>query len=435
MFKFHEKTRKRLCRAAFFACAVLPTAAVLAWGVSRHLPGHAQQFADELSTQLALDVKLAGASHPRPGVLLLTDVTASDPESGLPLLKCGSLEVECAGQQVTVTASLVEIEASRAELLWQLAQRRLRQQLPGRDYRVTITADPVTWNAPRAAQSFIEVLVRLGQGPQGCEADISFRLAGAAGQEPAQLRIVRHRKPSPATAVTFNTGGAALPCSVFSPLADTSAWLGTRAQFNGLVWVRETPAGWDGELTGQLSQLDLDTLVSGRFPHVLRGAADLRLERAKLIGGRITEAAGALRGTAGQISASLLAAGCEALHLEGNRTKPASAKIEPYDRLALDFIIEPEGLTLLGRCGPTEALLVRNGEALWKQPPEQPQPVVALVRALVPANEVQVPAAVETDLLLRHLPLAPIKPPLGARGTPAAPHARLRVTSRPTGDH
>ncbi|HEY5313007.1 MAG TPA: hypothetical protein VIK18_10830, partial [Pirellulales bacterium] len=87
----------------------------------------------------------------------------------------------------------------------------------------------------------------------------------------------------------------------------------------------------------------------------------------------------------------------------------------------------PAGLTLLGRCGPTEALLVRSGEALWKQPAQQPQPVVTLVRALVPANEVQVPAAGETDLLLRHLPLAPIQPPSNADGTPITPHARLRI--------
>ncbi|HEY5314525.1 MAG TPA: hypothetical protein VIK18_18475, partial [Pirellulales bacterium] len=72
MFKLHETTRKRLCRAMFFALALVPTAAVLAWGVSRHLPGRAQRLADELSAQLALDIRLSDVSHPRPGVLLLT---------------------------------------------------------------------------------------------------------------------------------------------------------------------------------------------------------------------------------------------------------------------------------------------------------------------------------------------------------------------------
>ena len=52
---------------------------------------------------------------------------------------------------------------------------------------------------------------------------------------------------------------------------------------------------------------------------------------------------------------------------------------------------------------------------------------VTLVRALVPANEVQVPAAGETDLLLRHLPLAPIQPPPSADGAPATPRTRLRI--------
>jgi hypothetical protein len=426
MFKLHETTRKQVYRALFFALALVPTVAVLAWGVARHLPGRAQQLADELSAQLSLDVRLSDVSHPRPGVLLLTDLAVADPETGLPLLKCGSLEVEYSAEQITVAASLVEVEAARAELLWRLLDRRLRQS-PDRDDRMTITADPVTWKTPGASQTFNEVLVRLGEASTGREAEISFLLAGAKADEPTQLRIVRHRKPAPATAVTLKTGGAALPCSAFAPLVDTTAWLGTRAQFNGYIWVRETPLGWDGELTGELTQLDLDALVTGRFPHVMRGTADLRLERAKLIGGRITEAAGALRGTAGEISSSLLVAGRKALHLEGHPNLESSVAIESYDRLAVDFVIEPEGLTLLGRCGPTEALLVQNGHALWKQPAQQPQPVVTLVRALVPANEVQVPAAGETDLLLRHLPLAPIQPPLSADGTPTTPHARLRI--------
>ena len=164
--------------------------------------------------------------------------------------------------------------------------------------------------------------------------------------------------------------------------------------------------GWDGELTGQLTQLDFDTLVTGRFPHVLRGTADLRLERAKLMGGRITEAAGALTrhrrrdqhfATDGR-GRSLAPGSWQAAAVVGHDQSLRPPGPGFHHRI--------QGATLLGRCGPTEALLVRNGEALWKQPLEQPQPVVALVRALVPANEVQVPAAGETDLLLRYLPLA-----------------------------
>ncbi|HWC88992.1 MAG TPA: hypothetical protein VG433_05045, partial [Pirellulales bacterium] len=114
MFKLHETTRKRVYRALFFALALVPTAAVLAWGIARHLPGRAQQLADELSAQLSLDVQLSDVSHPRPGVLLLTDLAVADPETGLPLVKCGSLEVEYSAEQITVAASLVEVEAVRA---------------------------------------------------------------------------------------------------------------------------------------------------------------------------------------------------------------------------------------------------------------------------------------------------------------------------------
>src|ERR1700742_2986455 len=113
----------------------------------------------------------------------------------------------------------------------------------------------------------------------------SFRLAGSERQEPAQLRLVRHKQPHPATSITLKTGDAALPCGVFAPLVDPTAWLGSRAEFSGYVWLEETPRGWDGEITGQLTHLDLDRLVTGRFPHVVHGEADLRIERAKLLDG------------------------------------------------------------------------------------------------------------------------------------------------------
>lgn len=72
-------------------------------------------------------------------------------------------------------------------------------------------------------------------------------------------------------------------------------------------------------------------------------------------------------------------------------------------------------------------VLENHPEAKILDHPTHVTPVVALVRMLAPASEVQVSATQETDGLLRVLPLPPIKRP--APPTARPPEARLRFAA------
>ena len=67
---------------------------------------------------------------------------------------------------------------------------------------------------------------------------------------------------------------------------------------------------------------------------------------------------------------------------------------------------------------------------LLGDPTAQPLATVALLRTLVPQNQLQVPATRQTDWLIRHLPVADAVRPAGQ--TP--PRVHLRLGSNRTGE-
>ena len=82
MFQLHDRTRRRLCLAAFVCVGAIPSLLVGGWCVARHLPGRAQAEADALGRQLGLVVKLEAVKHLRPGAMLYEGIELADPETG-----------------------------------------------------------------------------------------------------------------------------------------------------------------------------------------------------------------------------------------------------------------------------------------------------------------------------------------------------------------
>jgi len=418
--KLREQSRRQICQLAFVALCLGPTAAVLAIGVARRLPSHTAACVDELRDRLGLDVGLREVSHPRPNLLLFHELELTDPETGELVLKCRLLEASSGGAFRVFKASGVELHADAVEHVWRLLERTLRGQMPGgATGPLRLLADSLTWFGPERAQTFTDVMGQLGSGPQGMEASLSFRIVGTNMPESATIRVVRRGGDEPSTA---------------APLLSNVDWLGSRAAFHGYLWAQESSRGWEGELTGKLSDLDLDAAVSAHFPHTLSGSVNVQLERVRFRQGRMVEAVGAVTGDGGTISRSLLVAGLRCLDLDTEMEMASPELIVRYRRLAFDFILEPQGLKLIGRCAARQrgTLLADDWQrALWIQPALQPQPAVNLVRALAPENDIQVPASEVTERLLRHLPLPPLRAPAGPDRLAAPPRARLLPGANP----
>ncbi|HEX3871359.1 MAG TPA: hypothetical protein VHV77_13030, partial [Pirellulales bacterium] len=179
-----------------------------------------------------------------------------------------------------------------------------------------------------------------------------------------------------------------------------------------------TNDGWDGTIRGDLSGIDLDALVTSQFPHTISGEANLHIERAHVVGGRVVEAEGTVTAGPGAIGRSLLVSGSQRLKLTapGSVSKDAMSR---FERLHFDFSLDSAGLRLVGRC-PAGAMLVdASGRVLWSQPSEPSQPIVAFVQMLVPASQLHVPATMESEWLIRHLPVPRIVAPREAANAPS----------------
>lgn len=247
----------------------------------------------------------------------------------------------------------------------------------------------------------------------------------------AQFKATRDRTASPPTTRwELHTGEAELPCTLFADYIPWVTRLGDLCRFSGSVWAEETSRGWQGELTGRFTKIDLDRLVSDQFPHKLSGFAEATFSRIRFDEGRVREAAGWLEAGPGAVSRGFLGAALETFQLRA--AEPLFESVLPisrYARLAVGFSIDEMGLRLSGNCDPEGTMLVleNHPEAKILDHPTHVTPVVALVRMLAPASEVQVSATQETDGLLRVLPLPPIKRP--APPTARPPEARLRFAA------
>ena len=438
MFRLHDRTRRRICVAGFFLLCILPTVLVAGWCVAWHLPGHVSAEARRLTRQLGLDVTLEGLRHLRPGVVLYEGLELADPETGRSVLRCRLLEArrtKTADQQGQPQTSLVliasqpEIDSAGLDRLGRMLQRQTGRP----EVDVRLAAAEATLLADENSQTLTDLQGGVESLPDGTQAQVSFRLAGIEMLEPIRIRIARNRQTMPpTTAFELDTGGGAVPCSVLAAGLPILEPLGSRSRFRGYIWANQTSddrtsGRWNGEVTGQLLDVDLGNLVTDRFPHKLSGTGQVTIQSARFRRGRLEDASGTLAAGPGVISRSLMDAAVGRLYLIQGDEPQASGELVPYEQLALAFAIDSQGLRLQGRCsaGGTDAILVDRRSRLLGAPLLQPQPVVALLQALVPASEVQVPATRQTDWLMRHLPVPQVIRPEIPEGT--LPTARVRL--------
>ena len=164
-------------------------------------------------------------------------------------------------------------------------------------------------------------------------------------------------------------------------------------------------------------------------PHQLSGFANLNIEQATFVDGRIVGAAGRLTAGPGTISLSLIEAADAslAMHPASESVRKAAGPLA-YDRLGLAFALEGTTLAVGGTAGHGGgAVLTQANRTLVREPEEARQDVLNVVRLLAPPTQRQMPATRETDWLARVLPLPP--PAKAAPGR--AEETRVRAACSP----
>ena len=427
----HERTRRMICRNAFVVLCLVPTAAVAVGSIARQLPLEVAYLQRALSREFSVDARIGHIEHPRPGTMVLENVTLRDTETQRPLAHIGQIEARSKQGLLFLKAEQAELFERALPVAWQWSQQKLK--------RPTAAPTPLRWligrvvlkgddnhddyelRDVRGATTFTDtasqVYVRftLDESPNKPTANQQ-----APSSEPATLRIIRSREsPDPTTFVQWQSGTAGVPCALLAPHLATQDWLGRAARYQGYIWASDSAAGWSAELAGVVRQLDLQSLVTHHFPHKLTGQATLRIERARIHSGRLIEAAGSFESEGGLISRSLLESASQSLRL-GWGVPDGVEGVLPYTRLAISFALDSSGLSIQGACpGAASAVIVDRQRVLLAQP-RQRQPVAALIRTLVPHRHVQVPASEEARWLVAHLPLERVVAPW-SNHTPPTP--------------
>jgi hypothetical protein len=431
MFSLREITKIRLCRMAFVVLCVAPTCAVLAWSVVVRLPAYRLAHERAIASRLGLHVQLAAASSPRPGTLLYEWLELSDPDTRQLLARLPFVEVRQSADEVHVRLPYPAIvNGTRLDAFWKLAHDQCRPAHAGKPLR--FEAQNLTLHLSDGDQSFTDLDGTLENAAERPQLKIGFRpaQAGGAGAARAELTIAWHRDSTPAgSMLQFTTGTAGLPCSIVGSIWPGVRRFGRASQFQGRILVSEQGSLWKAKLAGRLSDVDLDALVGGRFPHTLTGPADVHVEAATIQDGRIESMTGKVLAGPGAISRSLVEAAQAHLHVQAtSEAIRGPGGLTPYDQLAAAFQLDAHGLSLRGAIPAAPgAILAHHRTILAREPAVARQPMANLVRTLVPHSEVQVPATRETDALTRLLPLASIVSP--AAGRDGLPQAKVRLRS------
>ena len=225
------------------------------------------------------------------------------------------------------------------------------------------------------------------------------------------MRIVRNRQVSPpADGFEMETGPSPVPCRLLAACLKEANSLGSNCRFSGRVSTFRTPDGWSGELSGQLTGVDLGRLTRENTAAAVTGTADITLQKARFQRGRIDELTGRIVCGPGTLGRDMLAALVTHLRVVPSPEIPVTGQSQAFDRMGLDFRIDDRGISIIGRCASMlgadipGAMAVAGGRVLLTQPVAQPQPIAALIQALVPVNEVPVPATRQTGWLECLLP-------------------------------
>jgi hypothetical protein len=415
MFQLHDRTRRWITLTAFVVLALLPTVIVLAYGVIWRLPQHVQAEAERLGDRIGMKVSMRAIRHLRPGLVRYEGLELLNPETGRPVLRCGTLQAgwdqiaDDQGHQqpaLVLSATDPEIDTAQVEQLWRLADRLFLGRADG-PLEVRLACGDLQLRLGENRQTLRQPGLAVTTDSLGTQVELRFRLPGGDSPAPVRLRVARdRRRPPPLTRFDLDTGGAAMPCWLLATGLPSFEGLGSEGRYCGVLWAALLPQGWEGGLKGRFNRLDLDRLVTDRFPHKLSGLAEVTIRQAEFHQGRLVKLDGSINAGPGVVSRSLVDDSAQFLRCVA-ATDPGMVVPElPYQLLAATFLLDHRGLQLHGLCQPEGSRVILTGPYRWivGEPDVQPQPLAGLLQTLIPVQHIRVPAG--ADWLFDRLPMS-----------------------------
>jgi len=398
MFIEQSVGRRRVVRVAFVLGAIVPCVLLAVFARWRHSSGYRAGLAHESAAHLGVPVAIGAASHPRPGVLRLSDVEVGG-APGKPLISLPRVEVETAGDETRVRLPELACSPGAVGMLADVAREWLCK--PARFRRTwVIDVARVTW-----------LLADGGRVPDG-----GWHLECAAVDGSRGLWVRREPGASDEMRVRIEEGSlvaegridtplpAPVVAAVFGTAGDWAAVLGPRATVQGRVSAScaGSGSGWTGSVGGVIDRIDLASLAA-RGPRGLGGEATIAIERLRFDGGRLTDGEFTVVSQGGTVSQELLEGAVSNLECRPGPAYRAITgdRMRRFDDLGCRLVVEGPALSIRTIEG---AGLMRTQGLVMLEPPAVPVPAARVAWLLSPAGKPAVPASPVSAWLISVLP-------------------------------
>jgi hypothetical protein len=419
MFALHETTRRRVCRAAFFALCVAPTLATAVWIGEHYLPGRKGRIARQLSQQYGVHVKLSDWREPRPRLVRSSGIELSGLRSALALVQAEGVETRYSARGSICLIEQATIESAQ---LPQLGARVLDwlTNLPPQTQEIRIgTLRLVTSQGTDGGTNGFAVYDVRGLIERDATGRIHATLTASPAQEnsggdrPFRLTLSPSPlKDNPAMIVTLEAP-VALPANLLMAVAPGFGSLGDAARFQGVIrWTLDEPAV-HGNAEGELAEIELDSIFSKSSPHRVHGRAIVKVEQLSWRGPRLQRLVVNVRAEHAQATEAIIALMKDAFFCErkneGARSANDASMID-LDLLAIRVQLDERGLTLWGACPaesgmPTGCMAVSGGQPLLVHPPYGNFDLGRMVSTLSTPTKSWLPATREAVGMADRLPL------------------------------
>ena len=386
-----SQRRILLCRVGFVLLCVLPTLSVGLWVVARAehrgVPTiAAAQLEQELSNRLGLVVEIERATGIE-RALRIEGLRLRDPETRETVAEAAAVDAFYADDAWQIEAFQPVVNLTHLGRLLPRLHDRLLCGPAAKSDPLNLVARDVLLTSAVAQHSLAHLGASLSGSATGPLVAVELQPTDLA-DEPIRLSFVRNQQATPPrTNWQLATSAQPFPLTLLAGLAPQFARLGPECQFTGTVTSSESSgaADWSGELSGTLTHVDFDTLVTEHFPHQLSGLGTIQIERAAIQNGRLVEFRGGIDIVAGSVSKSLLTAAEEHLGLiHSSEAVATGASSIPFERLALNIALDGRLLRIAGRAGrqDEQSVILGHNGVLLSALSDHAVPAVNLLRAL-----------------------------------------------------
>ncbi len=416
----NSSRRVLACRFGFVMLCILPTVVVGGWilagTAARFSMAGKAEWERVLTERLGLVAQLDEVRYSRLGVAELVGLRLLDAESQGVVIESGRVEITAKADGWHVVAEQLVVLGDRLDCLARvLGPRILESRYAALKVKGAATVSIAPSDVLLKSKQGEQTLERFGVGIQfsaeRTDLEVSWQMPGAASDS-GSIHLIATRDRSAATPVTkyrLDTGNQSAPCRLAAAIMPELASLGRECQLRGALELICTAGNYGGQLTGTLTQVDLDSLFTERFGHQLSGLATVRIEQSQIERGKLTQLRGTMQASDGAISLSLVLAAAEhlGLNIADQATGIEADETVVFGQLAMEFQLSGAALRLRGVADSAQervVLTTASGPVLTS-PPKHSVAAVALLRTLLPDGQYQVPATRQTAALVQLLPV------------------------------